>query len=100
MDTCPGREDRMNDNPTLREVYEAFRAWLMAYYQMFQAWLDSLWDIRIGTLFQVFFIVLALVFLVGVLTWLVRVSDLTMQYRALGYSWLRALRLAQADLED
>jgi hypothetical protein len=42
----------------------------------------------------------AVVFVVALLAWLVQFSDLVVQYRGLGHSWLHALRLAQADIED
>jgi hypothetical protein len=91
----------MNDNPTLRKGAQAFLAWL-----------NSVWDIPIpvNTIIQMvkagfpvvmigllaFFIFAVIVMLID---WLARLRTLTLWYRANGYPWLHALRLAQADIE-
>lgn len=90
----------MQDNPTLREVAQAFSVWLTAQTQTAKAWLSSLGDIRIGTIVAVIMIGCAVFFVVALLAWLGDLCTLTRQYRTLGYVWLRALRLVQADIED
>ena len=89
----------MQNDPTLREVAQAFEVRLTAQTQAAKAWLHSLGDIRVGTLFTVFMLGLAAVLAVMLLLWLGQVTELIRQYRALGYPRLRALRLAQADIE-
>jgi hypothetical protein len=52
----------MQDNPTLRDVAQAFSAWLSAQSQTVKAWLSRLGDIPVNTVFAVIMIGLALIF--------------------------------------
>jgi hypothetical protein len=90
----------MNDNPTLRDVAQAFDAWLTAQSQTVRAWLSSLGDIHVSTIMAIVSIGFTFIFVWVLLDWLVRLTALAGQYRALRYPWPRALRLAQADIED
>jgi hypothetical protein len=90
----------MNNNPTLREAAQAFEDWLSSQSHTVRGWLRSVGDIHVGTVFAVVMIGLSVIFAVALLVWLVQFSKLTVKYRALGYTWLRALRLGQADIED
>ena len=90
----------MNDSPTLREVAQAFRAWFATQSQMGQDWLSSLGDIHVNTIGAVIMIGFAIVFIAVFFAWLIQLCDFILWYRALGYPRLRALRLAQADIED
>ena len=89
----------MNDNPTLRDVAQATAAWLAAQYQAGCSWLARVGDIPIRTVGWVVLIGLACVFLVSLNHWIDQLGALMPPYRAIGHSWLHALRLAQADIE-
>jgi hypothetical protein len=89
----------MQDNPTLREVAQTFSAWLTAQAQAGKAWLSSLGEIRVDTIGTIIVLGCAVFCGAALLIWLAELSQLAEHYHTLGHSWLRAIRLAQADIE-
>jgi hypothetical protein len=96
----------MND-PTLREAAQAFEAWLTAQsqtvtaqLQTVKAWFSSLGDIHVSTIMAVVGIGVLVVFVGLLLAWLADFTRVAWRYHAIGHVWLRALRLALADIEQ
>jgi hypothetical protein len=85
------------DTLTLREAAQAITAWLTAQQQRIGDWVTSLGDIRVGTIFSLVMLGLSVLVVWLLLDMAFRISDLTWQYHAHGYSWVRAFRLALAD---
>jgi hypothetical protein len=90
----------MNDNPTIRELWQAFHAWSTLHVQEATDWVAQFGDIHIDTLLAVLGIGAGAILAVLLLKHCCALTARAGAYHGRGYAWLRAVRLAQADIED
>src|SRR5262245_19090760 len=88
------KEEGMHNDPTLRDVTQAFAAWLMAESQGIKDWIHGLGDIHVSTMMSILLLGCTSLFGWILRNWLVQLMALAQQYHARGDPWRRGLRLA------